>query len=98
MSGGSYNYLCHKFDVDELIRGGMQDLQSMTDRLAGLGYASDAARESEELLLTIRQMQNRTQVMMDRLRDVWQAVEWWDSCDSDEDRVKDALKKYRGKK
>lgn len=27
MSGGSYNYLCHKHEVDELIRGGLVDYQ-----------------------------------------------------------------------
>jgi hypothetical protein len=31
------------------------------------------------------------------LADVWKAVEWWDSCDSGEDAVEEALKKYRGR-
>ena len=52
MSGGSYNYL-HIKGADELL--GMQSkLRDMSDRLAGLGYAQDAALETELLLLTLR--------------------------------------------
>jgi hypothetical protein len=93
MSGGSYNYLCHA-EPDELLNKA-EDLQFMADRLAGLGYASDAASETQELLLTVRQYQNRLEAMKCRLEGVWRAVEWWDSCDSGEDGVKDALDDYR---
>lgn len=96
MSGGSYNYLIHK-DAGELLQGnGVGDLQAMSDRLAGLGYAVDAARETQEVLLQIRQAQNRIQTSIDRLRVVWRAVEWWDSCDSSESDLKKALGEYRG--
>lgn len=97
MSGGSYGYLA-SLDMSELVERASKDgdIQQMADRLAGLGYASDAARETEELLLTLRQMENRINAMKNRLALVWRAVEWWDSCDCSEDDVKAALERYRG--
>ncbi len=94
MSGGSYNYLCYK-DADTIFNE-THELSNMVDRLAGLGYAEDAANEAMELLLTIRQSSVRIQVILDRLSGVFKAVEWWDSCDSGEKEVIEALKKYRG--
>lgn len=93
MSGGSYNYLFAK-DTDDLLHA-QEDIQSMADRLAGLGYAQDAAQETEALLLTLRQFENRIYVMQERLSNVWRAVEWWDSYDSGEESVKKALEEYR---
>ncbi len=93
MSGGSYNYLCHA-DVEELMSK-THDMQEMADRLAGLGYAQDAAKETQDLLLTVREYENRIQAMKERLEGVWKAVEWWDSCDSGEDSLKSALDEYR---
>jgi hypothetical protein len=96
MSGGSYNYLgmiCYD-DLGELLAKD-SDLRDMADRLAGLGYAEDAARETEELLTMLRQWRTRAEVRVRRLADVWKAVEWWDSADSSEDGVRKALAKYR---
>lgn len=95
MSGGSYNYLCEVQDLEDL-RSRRYDLEEMASRLAGLGYAQDAARETEELLLLLRQWEVRATARIVRLADVWKAVEWWDSCDSGEDNVREALTKYRG--
>jgi|SRR6187402_151479 len=95
MSGGSYNYL-HGADADDLLSGKSADLARMAERLAGLDYAEDAARETEELILIVRQFRIRAEARMERLAGVWHAVEWWDSCDYSEDQVKQALAKYRG--
>lgn len=97
MSGGSFNYLCHAFDFEDLIakRGSLED---MATELAGLGYAQDAARETEELLTLLRQWEVRSSVRVERLREVWKAVEWWRSCDYSEDQVHEALAEYRGDK
>lgn len=96
MSGGSYDYLFIK-DPEDLLS--MQDtVQSMSDRLAGLGYAPDAAQETQELLLTLRQFENRIHAITKRLSPVWRAVEWWDSGDSGEDGLVRALAEYRGEK
>jgi hypothetical protein len=97
MGGGSYNYLgsiCYD-DLGELLAK-ESDLREMADRLAGLGYAEDAARETEELLTMLRQWKTRAEARVRRLSDVWHAVEWWDSRDWSEDRVREALAKYRG--
>jgi hypothetical protein len=95
VSGGSYNYLHCALDLEDL-QARQHDLQDMAKRLASFGYAQDAARETEELLLLLRQWQTRAEVRITRLRDLWKAVEWWDSNDSSETRVHEALAKYRG--
>lgn len=95
MSGGSYDYLCFADSSDALTDKVEYNLANMAQRLAGLGWADDAARESTELLLLIRQAQVNLGVRMDRLRDIWKAVEWWDSMDSGEDGVREALVQYR---
>jgi hypothetical protein len=97
VSGGSYNYLgliCHD-DLGELLSK-RAELREMADRLAGLGWAEDAARETEELLVMLRQWQVRADVRVRRLANLWHAVEWWDSADYSEDRVREALAAYRG--
>lgn len=93
MSGGSYDYICYS-DSEDLVNK-QEQIQRMADRLAELGYAPDAAKETENLLLTIRAFHNRLTTMHDRLADIFKAVEWWDSCDSGEEGVKKALAKYR---
>jgi hypothetical protein len=95
MSGGSYDYLYIK-DIDELLHSHHQEnIEGMAARLAGLGYAQDAAEETESVLLILRQFQVRMQARLNRLSGVWKAVEWWDSCDWNEDSVKEALAEYR---
>lgn len=96
MSGGSWNYLCSK-DVQDLIYSN-ELLERMSERLASLGYAEDAARETYELVQIIRQYKTKASVITDRLSDIWRAIEWWDSGDSGEDRVKAELVNYREKK
>jgi hypothetical protein len=95
VSGGSYNYLFAAADLEDL-QARRWDLEEMATRLAGLGYAQDAARETEELLLLLRQWEVRATARMERLTAVWKAVEWWDSSDWGEPQVHEALAKYRG--
>lgn len=92
MSGGSWNYLCYK-DVSELVEL-EEDIENMGERLTGLGYATDAAIDTLELLLTIRQFKAKSQELKDKLEDIWKAIEWWDSLDSGENEVKAALENY----
>lgn len=94
MSGGSYNYLHAAQDLEDL-HARRYELEAMTARLAGLGYAQDAARETEELLVLFRQWETRAAVRISRLEDIWHRVERWDSGDSGEDSVKAALAAYR---
>lgn len=93
MSGGSYNYLCF-VDIDDIFNREF-DLSTMRDRLAGLGYAQDAAAETEDLILILRQVRVRLQARIDRLEGVWRAVEWWDSGDSGEEALMQELNRYR---
>jgi len=96
MSGGSYDYLCYKDSQD--IRSLMRQLADMAERLSGLEYARDAAQETTALLLTLRQQDVLVSTYIDRLSGVWHAVEWWDSQDSGEEAVKEALTRYRAKR
>jgi hypothetical protein len=95
MSGGSYNYLCHSWDLEDLLKQ-KASLSDMADRLSALGYAEDAAKETYTLLVLLRQFETRAEVHAERLRDLWKAVEWWDSADWGEDSVRKALAAYRG--
>lgn len=92
MSGGSYNYLCYKDGIDIFER--REELKSMRDRLVELGYL-DAAKETESILLIMDSFEVRLQARLDRIRDVWQAVEWCDSGDSGREGVENAIEKYR---
>lgn len=94
MSGGSYDYLWRAFDMGD-ISGKEYHLKAMGERLAGLG-AADAARETYEALLIIRAAEAQTEAIIGRLRDVWKAVEWVDSCDWGPETIDAALAKYRG--
>jgi hypothetical protein len=95
VSGGSYNYLCLAQDIGDLITH-EGDLRDMADRLVGLGYAQDAAKETEELICMLNQAKMRISTRMQRLHDVWRSVEWMDSGDSGEEAVKKSLQRYRG--
>lgn len=94
MSSGSYNYLHTAQDLEDL-HARRYDLEAMAARLAGLGYAQDAARETEELLVLFRQWETRASVRIRRLEDLWYRVDRWDSNDDGEDDVKAALAAYR---
>lgn len=95
MGGGSFNYLCRATDLEDLAKQ-RHDLSDMVDALAHLGYAADAAQETASLLAQIRATQARAQASAQRLADVWKAVEWCKSYDWGEERIHEALAKYRG--
>ena len=92
MSGGSYNYLCHKESYD--IHERKEELNQMRDRLIELGFA-DAAGETESVLLMLQSFEVRLQTRIDILKDVWRSVEWMDSGDSGLDSVERSVEKYR---
>jgi hypothetical protein len=75
------------------------ELAEMADRLAARDDAQDAARETEELLCMVRQWQNRAEVRVRRLSDVWRAM---DDLDDDphsknhRERLQQALAAHRG--
>lgn len=93
MSGGSYNYLCHR-NTHEFVDFIPDGFDQMVDRLVELGY-EDAAEETEQIKLMANAFRVRMEIRIDRLRHVWKAVEWYDSCDSGMELVEQAMKKYR---
>src|SRR6185437_8090264 len=94
MSGGSHNYLCFKEDADLFEHGSLNDMENMASRLIELGF-EDAAKETLNLKYTIQQSLIRSQVMKDRLGEVWKSVEWFDSADSGIEVVQKAIHNYR---
>jgi hypothetical protein len=95
VSGGSYNYLCYQLDA----RGHLDigDLKSMRDRLAQLAPDAAATRATAELYEMLNRVVNDEDTTHGGLTDVWRAVEWCDSGDSTEDRVREALAEYEAK-
>lgn len=91
-----YNNL-HLKDIDEIFNLKYR-LEEMRDRLVELDYAQDAAQETQELLLLIERFELQAQAHIDNLREVWEVVEHWQFCDSDEKDLKKALGKYRQEK
>lgn len=79
MSGGSWDCLCFD-DIDKLCDR-EDNIQAMADRLASDNLPL-AAKETQELLATLRMFKNRISVLKERLEPVWRAVEWCDSCDT----------------
>lgn len=94
MSGGSFNYLCNQFEPEKLFEYD-GELSRMAGLLTTLEHA-DAAGETEDVIAEIAAFRRRVTRRMNRLRDVWHAVEWWQSCDWGVDQVTDAVKTYRG--
>lgn len=93
MSGGSYNYLYCK-DIDDIIS--MEtELTWMQDRLDGIYYAYDVAEEMEKFRGYIKTFKLEMQKEIDRMRNIWRAIEMWDSYDSSEDEFKKALEEHR---
>lgn len=92
MSGGSYNYLFLQ-DYPEICEK-QADLADMRDRLIALGY-EDAAKETESILLLMESFRIRLDTRLDRLKPIWEAVEWADSGDSGLEDVQKAIDEYR---
>lgn len=92
MSGGSYDYLCDKYS--EELFDCFTMLRKMSGRLLELGY-DDAAKDTITLLTIMTGMLKTIDVRADRIREVWKAVEWYDSSDWGLEEVVDAIQKYR---
>ena len=73
----------------------LEDLERMADELAKTGDAPDAAKETLELVMKIRQMNMYAEVISARLNGVWHAMEWWQDGDYGEEQLKKAVIEYR---
>lgn len=75
MSGGSFNYLCHRSAVD-IFHG--DDLTRMAEQLESMGYAARAAAEATRRIVA---KQDELDAAIADIAPVWRAIEWWQSCD-----------------
>lgn len=97
MSGGSYNYLAHAQDLEDLL-GKRQELEWMAERLEGLSEvefpgATAAAESTRALILKIKVWESNAITHAKFLSEVWHDVEWWDSGDYGPDQVRAGLAK-----
>ena len=89
MSGGSFNYLYTQTPGQVL---DSEELQRMADEIRELGYdAKDVASRTQALV----ELRDRVAAEIEALGPVWQAVEWWRSCDWSRDQVLIAIGAYR---
>jgi hypothetical protein len=100
MSGGSYNYLTHAYDLEDILAKRI-DLREMAERLEGLSElefpgATAAAASTRDLLLRLEMWETHARTHIALLKDVWHDVEWWDSGDYGPDQVKAGLSKLLG--
>jgi len=75
VSGGSHNYLCHVWDVEDLARK-HASLEGMEGRLRDLGYETLARRTRG-----VRSKLQEALHLAQALTHAWHAVEWYDSGD-----------------
>ncbi|PSB49463.1 hypothetical protein C7B80_01595 [Cyanosarcina cf. burmensis CCALA 770] len=106
MSGGSYNYLYCVADESALeLLEQLSDVEAMLQRLRQLDYANEAAQATESLLKELdefkqllAQSEPKIQLKSQSLMEVWQAVEYWDSRDWFEQRVREAIANFQNNK
>jgi hypothetical protein len=88
VSGGSFNYLCHRNASDIF---GDDELRHMGAALAELGHSAKLPAERTMALLRKREEIERE---IEALRAVWRAVEWKESCDIGADQMWLAIGRY----
>lgn len=94
MSGGRLNYLYCK-EPDELYNH-LCDLEQAEEYLLCEGYV-DVAKDVRRLIEYVITSRNRIEVLQENLKDVFKSIEWCQSGDSGEDRVKRAIEAYRNR-
>ncbi len=92
MSGGSYDYLCFTEDAYGLA-GRREALCRMHERLSGLPWGQVAADETARLLSALDRLDSLIRASS-ALREVWHAVEWWDSSDYSEEQARQITRAY----
>lgn len=92
MSGGSFNYLCFvdQHDITERL----SDLEDMAAALEAAG-CEDGAKETLHIKYSIEHFHTRMRVRLERIQDLWKAIEWERSCDTRREDTVKAIAKYR---
>lgn len=93
MSGGSFEYLYSK-EPEQLVAGYWSELEEMAQWLTEHD-AEDAAKETLEILYTLKHFRTRMDVRLQRMSSLWRMVEWIDSADSSVEQFPAALAEYR---
>jgi len=88
------NESLYVMDGEELISHTMS-IAEMQEVLSGLGYATDAAKETGQLLTNIFNFLESIEGTRNRLENVWKAVIKYCSGKCKESVVKEALEMYR---
>lgn len=97
MSGGHFNYLCSKNAAAILDGSAQDDLQAMALALQSRQDGAEVADATFAVLKDARESMQRLQSGIDRLCEVWKALEWQRSGDWSEQRVRNAILDYRSK-
>lgn len=97
MSGGSLCYLYCKEPEDLFDESTIYYLEKAEQYLLK-NDAADVAKDVRRLIEYVLSARNRIEVMQENLREVFKAIEWYDSGDSGKDRVNRAIAAYRGEK
>lgn len=92
MSGGSFDYLCYAVGDAEDLAHRRVAMQEMADQLDAMTDGKLAARKTRELLA----LMDGVERLSVPLEGVWQAVEWWRSCDYSEAQAHEALARFNG--
>lgn len=93
MSGGSFNYAYTATDLYYLLEK-QADWQDLAEAFEAID-ADDVAAEINAMLKYVNLAGRRVETRLKRLREVAQAMEWWQSNDSYRQWVDDAIAKYR---
>jgi hypothetical protein len=96
MSGGSYDYL-YRRDADELLGPGdsLEQLERMAARLTELGYDAIGSR-TRDVIRYVDHARERVTEDAGVLRDIWHAVEWYDSADYGFDQLTKVIEEWAG--
>lgn len=98
MSGGSFNYLCHK-EMNELMMF-KEELSRMEHTLRAYGYA-DIAEDVRMLMEYVKQkdaVEKAEKEILDAFSSVFHAVEWYESGDSGRNTMIKVLEEYSAKR
>lgn len=95
MSGGSFNYLYCKRDLDDLLYH-TDDLDNMREALIKYGY-EDIAKDTQRLIEYIKSAKIRVETLAGNLEKVFKAVEYYESADWGKETMLKILEEYRNK-
>lgn len=93
MSGGFFNYLCHK-DTLSQIASQEDELEKIKGYFLKYG-CEDIASDIQRLIEYIKSARVRIETLQEMLRGVFWAAEWYESGDIGEKALKSEIEAYR---